>query len=77
MLDSNKPLWSGELKDCVVLMGTNALLKHGFTVTHSDGTQVEPNCKDANVSTTLMKIINVLLSVTIYLKPHQYKAKQS
>ena len=48
-------------------MGTNALVKHGFTVTHSDGTQVEPHCKDANVSTTSVKVINVLLNKTVHL----------
>ena len=58
-------------------MGTNALVKHGFTVTHSDGTQVEPNCKDANVSTTSVKVINVLLDKTVHLKPHQSKVIQT
>ena len=54
-----------------VLICTNALVKHGFTVTHSDGTQVEPNCKNANVSATSVKMISVLLNETIHLKPHQ------
>ena len=77
VLDSNRPLWSGELEDCGVLMGTNALVKHGFTVTHSDGTQVEPNRKDANVSTMSMKMINVLLNETIHLKPQQSNVVQT
>ena len=77
VLDSNRPLWSGELEDCGVLMGTNALVKHGFTVTHSDGTHVEPNSKDANVSTTSVKVINVLLDKTVHLKPHQSKVIQT
>ena len=53
-------------------MGANALVKHGFTVTHSDGTQVKPKCKDASVSTTSVKVINVLLMIseTVHLKPH-------
>ena len=46
VLDSSQPLWLGEMEDCGVLMGTNALVKHGFTVTHSNGMQVEPNTKD-------------------------------
>ena len=58
-------------------MGTNSLVKYGFTVTHSDGTQVEPNCKDANVSTTLVKMINVILNETIHLKPQQAKVVQT
>ena len=58
-------------------MGINALVKHGFTMTHSDGTWVEPNCKDVNVSTTSVKVINVLLDKTVHLKPHQSKVIQT
>ena len=36
VLESSQPLWQGELKDCGVLFGTNALLEHGFHVTYSD-----------------------------------------
>ena len=32
VLDSDKPLWQGELKDCAVLLGTNALTDFGFGV---------------------------------------------
>ena len=46
VLDSSQPLWLGKLEDCGVLMGTNTLVKHGFTVTHSNGKQVEQNTKD-------------------------------
>ena len=73
VLDSSQPLWLGELEDCGVLMGTNALVKHGFTVTHSNGTQVEPNTRDTKVSTVAVKTINVVLKKTVHLKPHQTK----
>ena len=77
VLDSNQPLWSGELEDCGVLMGTNALVKYGFTVTHSDGTKVEPKPKDAVVGgTTTVKTINVVLKETVHLKPHQTSHKE-
>ena len=78
VLDSNQPLWSGELEDCGVLMGTNALVKYGFTVTHSNGTKVEPKPKDAVVEgTTTVKTINVVLKETVHLKPHQTKVTKS
>ena len=73
VLDSSRPLWSGELKDCGVLMGTNALVKHGFSVTHSDGTEVQPKAKDVEGSATVVKTIDVVLKNTVHLKPHQTK----
>ena len=73
VLDSSRPLWSGELEDCGVLMGTNALVKHGFSVVHSDGTEVQPKKKDAGESTTIVKTIDVVLKKTVHLKPHQTK----
>ena len=41
--DSSKPLCQGELQDCGVLLGTNALVKFGIEVTHSDGTMIIPS----------------------------------
>ena len=73
MLDSSRPLWSGELEDCGVLMGTNALVKHGFSVVHSDGTEVQPKKKEVGESTTIVKTIDVVLNNTVYLKPNQTK----
>ena len=43
VLNSGQPLWLGELEGCGMLMGTNALVKHGSTVIHSNGTQVKCN----------------------------------
>ena len=77
VLDFNQPSWSGELEDCGVLKGTNTLVKHGFTVTYSDSKQVNPNCKDASVSTMSMKVITILLDKTMHLKPHHSKVIQT
>jgi len=32
IIDSEEPMWFGALKDCGLLMGTNALVVHGFKV---------------------------------------------
>ena len=40
VLDSTKPLWSGEVRDCGVVIGTNALSNLGFNITHPNGTTV-------------------------------------
>jgi len=40
--DSKMPIWQGELKNCRVLLGTNALVSLEFVATHSNGTVIEP-----------------------------------
>ena len=42
VLDSSKPLWGGEVSDCGIVIGTNALSSLGFDITHPDGTTVVP-----------------------------------
>ena len=39
VLDSSKPIWQGEVSNCSLVLGTNAL---GFMVSHCDGTVIEP-----------------------------------
>lgn len=38
VLDSSKPLWNGEVRDCGIVIGTNALSNLGFNITHPNGT---------------------------------------
>ena len=49
VLDSSKPLWQGELKNCAVLLGTNALTEFKFGLFHSNGVPVHPVDKDQSV----------------------------
>ena len=42
VLASEKPIWSGELRNCGLILGTNALVDLGFQVTYSNGTVVHP-----------------------------------
>ena len=41
-LESSKPIWKGELENCALILGTNALGRLGFNIVYSDGTTVEP-----------------------------------
>ena len=42
VLESSKPIWKGELENCAVILGTNALESLGFKIVRQDGTIVEP-----------------------------------
>jgi len=39
VLDSNKPLWKGELTDCGLVLGTNSLEDLGFKIFNMMGQQ--------------------------------------
>ena len=41
VLDSSKPIWQGEVNNCSLVLGTNALLSLGFMVSHCDSTVIE------------------------------------
>jgi len=59
-LDSNKPIWSGELANCGVILGTNALSRLGFEISLPDGSTVKPDGiaeNPENASTTENPVI--------------------
>ena len=37
VIDSTKPIWQGEVKNCGMIMGTNALVAFQFCISHSNG----------------------------------------
>jgi len=47
VLNSNRPLWNGELWNCGLVLGTNCLEKFGFLITHPSGQMVKPAVKEA------------------------------
>ena len=52
VLQSSKPLWSGDLYDCALVLGTNALETLGFRITNPNGELVSPagkRCQSAEV----------------------------
>ena len=48
VLNSNRPLWNGELWNCGLVLGTNCLEKFGFLITHPSGQMVKPAVKEAH-----------------------------
>ena len=42
MIDSTKPIWQGEVKNCGMIMSTNALVAFQFCISHSNGIVISP-----------------------------------
>ena len=51
VLDSTKPIWNGELTNCGVILGTNALSSLGFQISLPDGSTLEPEGTTRTVDT--------------------------
>ena len=50
VLASEKPIWSGEVANCGIILGTNALVSLGFCVIHSNGTEMHPEGHKGSVT---------------------------
>ena len=70
VLESTKPLWKGELKDCAVLLGTNALVDYGFGVSHANGLTIQPTSKSQSKE---LAVLHVVSSQGVHLKPGHTK----
>ena len=75
VLDSSKPLWQGELKNCAVLLGTNALTEFGFGLFHSNGVPIHPIGKDQSREES--STLHVVLKKSVHLKPRCTKWVQA
>ena len=42
MINSTKPVWQGDVKNCGMIMGTNALAAFEFHISHSNGIEILP-----------------------------------
>ena len=75
MLSSEKPIWRGELYNCGVVLGTNALVVLKFKVFHSNGTEVPPQCEpgESQPSVSVTSVLQVTVEKNVCLGPGQTK----
>ena len=80
VLQSSKPLWSGDLHDCALVLGTNALETLGFRITNPNGELVSPagkRCQSAEVQAVEPEDadakVHVVLDKQLRLGPFQSK----
>ena len=68
-------LKEGELENCAVILGTNALERLGFSIVQSDGTTVKPegqgNSTEVQPETTETKVLAISLSHVARIGPQQ------
>ena len=43
VIDSTKPVWQGNVKNCGMIMGTNALVAFQFCISHFNGVEISPD----------------------------------
>jgi len=71
VLESSKPIWQGAVRNCRVILGTNAIVEYGVQVVHANGTVVEPVEIDSTVSSK--EALCVTLLQVVHLAPQQTK----
>ena len=75
VVESSKPIWKGELENCAVILGTNALESLGFNIVHQDGTIVEPEGQDDSAEPQPEKskaeVLAISLSHVAWVGPQQ------
>jgi len=69
VLESKKPIWQGELSNCGMVLGTNALISLGFVVAHANGTVIEPTGDMKRGSVT--RVYQVVLTKDLHVGPFQ------
>ena len=72
VMTSVKPIWQGNVNDCAMVLGTNALVRFGLQLIHTDGSIVLPATADPrNLFGTAA--VHVVLAHAIHLTPGQTK----
>ena len=68
VLTSDKPVWQGTVKDCAMVLGTNAMVEFGMQTVHVDGTIVNSSARDCAGGS---QEGNVVLVRAVRLAPRQ------
>ena len=72
VLSSSKPIWKGELKDCGLILGTNALVSLGFMVYHANGATIQPE-RIENRESNNSEVLRITFEQRLCLRSYQTK----
>ena len=70
IVDSTRPLWQGAVKNCGLVLGTNAIIGFGIQLVHANGITIQPvdgNSKSTEITTG--KVMRVVLSQVTRMGP--------
>ena len=75
VVDSARPLWQGTVKNCGLVLGTNAMIGFGMQLVHINGTTVQPSFGNSELiePTTTENVTRVVLSGVTRLGPKETK----
>lgn len=74
VVDSTRPLWQGAVKNCGLVLGTNAIVEFGIQLVHTNGTTVQPVSGNADsVDRVTETVTRVALTRVTRLGPRETK----
>ena len=72
VLSSSKPLWKGEVNDCGLILGTNALVSLRFMVYHVNGATIQPE-RIENRENNNSEVLRITFEQRLCLRSYQTK----
>ena len=70
VVDSTRPLWQGAVKNCGLVLGTNATVGFGIQLVHENGTVVQPVSRNTGiVDSPTEKVTRLVLSGVTRIGP--------
>ena len=74
VVDSTRPLWQGAVKNCGLVLGTNAIVGFGIQLVHENGMTIQPVSGNAeSVERAAEKVTRVVLSGVTQIGPRETK----
>ena len=73
VMSSAKPIWQGIVRDCAMVLGTNALVEFGLQLVHTDGSIVVLATIDSKGPAVTAAVSEVVLSHVTHLALGQTK----
>ena len=73
VMASARPIWQGAVKDCAMVLGTNAMAKFGMQTVHADGSVVNSSDVDTTGQAVGLSAGSVFLVRAVHMTPRQSK----
>ena len=74
VVDSTRPLWKGAVRNCGLVLGTNAMVGFGIELVHTNGMTVQPVYRDSELVEPAKKnVTRVVLSGVTRIGPQETK----
>ena len=73
VMTSARPIWQGAVKDCCMVLGTNAMVEFKMQTVHVNGSVVKPSDVDTTGHAATSHMRSLFLVRAVHMAPRQSK----